>query len=320
MERMQVFQQGKNKEPSVINTNKYDKILIDKICNEINELPRVEDINPFQFAETHKEIFKNTLFPVIENSYAGFLNNGFLLIKGLFSSYSRNVITDAKLAEIFLCMFGRLFGEAYGYAGQRGGKLIQDLRPIKEHALQQLGTGSEVDLQWHTEDAHTFYSADVIGLSCVVGDKNANTYVSNVDLGRLETSTFNTLSRPYFRIYADNSHKIHGHQHDPVPVIQHCGDFTKVRFDPAYTHCLTDKAKKALTVLTSIINSGYSVFSLEKGDLLFINNRGAVHARSAFNPRYDKNDRWLKRSAFMNIEIPDEYLVPEFSNVIKEET
>ena len=35
---------------------------------------------------------------------------------------------------------------------------------------------------------------------------------------------------------------------------------------------------------------------LESGDLLIIDNRRAAHGRSAFEPRYDGCDRWLKRA------------------------
>ena len=35
--------------------------------------------------------------------------------------------------------------------------------------------------------------------------------------------------------------------------------------------------------------------ALEPGDLLMVDNRRAVHARTAFRPRYDGQDRWLQR-------------------------
>jgi len=46
---------------------------------------------------------------------------------------------------------------------------------------------------------------------------------------------------------------------------------------------------------------------LEKGDLVIINNRRAIHGRSAFTPRYDGKDRWLQRVYITN-SLLDEYV------------
>jgi len=35
---------------------------------------------------------------------------------------------------------------------------------------------------------------------------------------------------------------------------------------------------------------------LDDGDLLVIDNDRAVHGRTAFTPRYDGTDRWLRRA------------------------
>ncbi|TDD59964.1 hypothetical protein E1263_12755 [Kribbella antibiotica] len=35
---------------------------------------------------------------------------------------------------------------------------------------------------------------------------------------------------------------------------------------------------------------------LVAGDLMVVDNRKAVHGRTSFVPRYDGNDRWLRRS------------------------
>ncbi len=34
---------------------------------------------------------------------------------------------------------------------------------------------------------------------------------------------------------------------------------------------------------------------LEPGDMLIVDNRKAVHGRTGFTPRYDGEDRWLRR-------------------------
>ncbi len=39
----------------------------------------------------------------------------------------------------------------------------------------------------------------------------------------------------------------------------------------------------------------YTAVALRPGDLLVLDNRRAVHARTAFTPRFDGTDRWLQR-------------------------
>jgi L-asparagine oxygenase len=59
---------------------------------------------------------------------------------------------------------------------------------------------------------------------------------------------------------------------------------------------LTAKARLALASVKSAARRATVSVGLAAGDLLVIDNRRAVHGRTAFSPRYDGRDRWLKRA------------------------
>ncbi|MDQ4062715.1 MAG: hypothetical protein M3122_02215 [Actinomycetota bacterium] len=65
----------------------------------------------------------------------------------------------------FLC--GALLGDALTWAHQRDGIICQDLVPIESDENEMLGSGSALDLVWHTEDARYSQRGDYIGLMCL---------------------------------------------------------------------------------------------------------------------------------------------------------
>src|SRR5262249_48649149 len=64
--------------------------------------------------------------------------------------------------EFLLVLLGSLVGRAIGWATQQDGHIIHEVFPIKEHAQEQLGTGSEKLLWWHNEDAFHAYRGDYL--------------------------------------------------------------------------------------------------------------------------------------------------------------
>ena len=61
---------------------------------------------------------------------------------------------------------------------------------------------------------------------------------------------------------------------------------------------ITPEAADALNALHAICASGYSEkVEILPGDILLINNKKTLHARTAFNPQFENNFslRWLQR-------------------------
>ena len=89
-----------------------------------------------------------------------------------------------------------------------------------------------------------------------------------------------------------------------------------VRFDPLFSFDLSEAARHALDVLGDHFESRAVGITLKPGDLLIIDNMSAVHARSAFTPRYDGAERWLQRVSVISRELPATIFDPSSSLLV----
>lgn len=219
---------------------------------------------------------------------------GFFLIDGLSPDPVRQDSEESS-AALVLCIAG-LIGSPFMSLGHRAGALIHDIYPVRLDATKQLGSGS-VELTWHTEDAHAEPNPDFIGLLCMRGDRRAKTLISRVRPEELDGGVTSALARPDFLIAADESFDatVTGRPVKPTPVLRGPADKPIVRFDPLFTDCLTRQAEDALQRLREHLDRRAIEVTLEAGNFLLIDNRCAVHARSAFEPKYDGSDRWVRR-------------------------
>jgi hypothetical protein len=197
--------------------------------------------------------------------------------------------------EVFLNLCGALLGDAIAWSHQRDGLICQDLVPIEGHANRMIGSGSELELVWHTEDASYSYRGDYIGLMCLRNPDAVPTTFALIDEVRLDLDQVEVLFEPRFVFRPDPSHPtdIEG---EKASVLFGDPRFPYVRFDP---YCMdrpeTDEARSAMDYLTRAIDENLTGVALLPGECLFIDNYKAVHGRSSFKARFDGTDRWLKR-------------------------
>jgi Fe(II)/alpha-ketoglutarate-dependent arginine beta-hydroxylase len=221
----------------------------------------------------------------------------------------------------FLC--SGLLGDPIGWATQQQGYILHDILPIKGHEAEQMGSGSEAPLLWHTEDAFHPYRTDYLGLMCLRNpDAVETTYASMEDV-RLDEETARILREPHFTIRPDESHlaknrsdlwcdvgasddllrrayeRIDRMNTQPERVAVLFGDPTApyVRIDPFFMERPTDDsdAARALDTIVAAIDDKITGVALQPGDMLFLDNSRAVHGRKPFKARYDGTDRWLRR-------------------------
>ncbi len=197
--------------------------------------------------------------------------------------------------EVFLNLCGALLGDAVAWAHQRDGLICQDLVPIEGHENEMIGSGSERQLVWHTEDARYPYRGDYIGLMCLRNPDAVPTTFASIDEVELDPDQVEVLFEPHFVFHPDPSHPTDT-EWEKAPVL--FGDPTSpyVRFDP-YSMDLpdTEEARAAMDYLIRAIDEHLTGVALLPGDCLFIDNYKAVHGRSSFKARFDGTDRWLKR-------------------------
>jgi hypothetical protein len=197
--------------------------------------------------------------------------------------------------EVFLNLCGALLGDAIAWSHQRDGIICQDLVPIEGHANKMIGSGSELELVWHTEDASYSYRGDYIGLMCLRNPDAVPTTFAFIDEVRLDPDQVEILFEPRFHFRPDPSHPS-DKAGEKASVLFGDPKFPYVRFDP---YCMdrpdTEEARSAMDYLTRAIDEKLTGVALRPGECLFIDNYKAVHGRSSFQARFDGTDRWLKR-------------------------
>jgi hypothetical protein len=197
--------------------------------------------------------------------------------------------------EVFLNLCGALLGDVIAWSHQRDGLICQDLVPVEAHKEEMLGSGSERELVWHTEDARYSYRGDYIGLMCLRNPDAVPTTFASIDEVQLDPSQIEVLFEPRFVFRPDPSHPTDS-EREKAPVLFGDPESPYVRFDPySMDRPETEEARLAMDYLIRAIDENLTGVTLLPGECLFIDNYKAVHGRSSFKARFDGTDRWLKR-------------------------
>jgi hypothetical protein len=203
--------------------------------------------------------------------------------------------SNAAEEEIFLNLCGALLGDAIAWSHQRDGLICQDLVPIEGHESKMLGSGSELELVWHTEDARYSYRGDYIGLMCLRNLAAVPTTFALIDEVRLDPERVEVLFEPRFVFCPDPSHPSDS-EGEKAPVLFGDPGSPYIRFDPySMDRPESREARSAMDYLIRMIDDNMTGAALLPGECLFIDNYKAVHGRSSFKARFDGTDRWLKR-------------------------
>lgn len=192
-------------------------------------------------------------------------------------------------------------GEPIAYADEKNGALIQNICPVRGKEEAQENCGSTY-LEFHTEDAFHPHKPDFIGLLCLKPDPDhiAATAAASIRraLSLVPSKAQDILRQPLYRIRLSSSFMPGTTQ----ALYSHClsvlsGDALEpeLRVDFYGMEALTPSGQLALKTLEEALLKVAIEHRLMKGDLMIVDNRVAAHARTAFRPRYDGQDRWLQR-------------------------
>jgi Fe(II)/alpha-ketoglutarate-dependent arginine beta-hydroxylase len=226
--------------------------------------------------------------------------------------------TPTLEADLFLVLVGSLLGEPIGWSTQQGGSVVHDIFPIAGHEKEQIATGSEDPLTWHTEDAFHPYRGDYLALLCLRNPDRVGTSCATLDTARLSPRHRQLLFEPLFTIRPDESHlpktaaqqscdeksnKSYEHifrMNDAPPkiaVLSGSPEQPYIRIDPYFMDRVEDdaEAQAALEALIAHLDSRIETVVSSPGDIFVLDNFRMVHGRQPFKARYDGHDRWLKR-------------------------
>jgi L-asparagine oxygenase len=196
-----------------------------------------------------------------------------------------------------------VISEMIAYEAEGYGRLFQDVIPIKKMESEQTSVGSNTELEIHTEQAFSKLRPDILSLACIRGDVNAKTYILpvNIILDILSEYEKILLRKPLWKIGVDLSFKLHGKQfldgeiRGPISIINGSQDDPILIFDQDLMFGITEEANQLIKKIVEIYYNHRFQHNLNAGELILIDNKRAVHGRSAFIPKYDGKDRFLIR-------------------------
>lgn len=212
-----------------------------------------------------------------------------------------NLIDRGFLVEVMR------WGGVYGYKQEQFGRKVQNLFPIKKDQDRQISSSSKAVLEMHTEAAFHPYKPHYLALMCVRSNPEAGTTFSClsdiIELLSDETKAELRLPNFYTRPDASYSDGITGDPTIKVTVLSN--DDSVLTFDRDLMRGINPMAAKALDDLNVAIEKVKRVIYLDVGQVLTLNNEQVVHGRTAFTPRYDGTDRWLKRALLRVVRPPE---------------
>ena len=206
-------------------------------------------------------------------------------------------------SELLLLQATLLLGDPIGYPQESDGSLINNFFPQAGKARQLSSDSFDTELELHTENAFHEVPPDFLALLCVRGAPrdDAVTYIASVDkiLEVIDAETTTQLFEETFNFLSDYclSEKncridlgryrtiLYGDKNRPY-----------LRFDPFFMLARSAQAQRLISEIREIAWSVAQPIRLQTGDLLILDNRRAIHARSAFHAEFDGSDRWLQRT------------------------
>jgi L-asparagine oxygenase len=290
--------------------NSSEKIKIYMLAQKVNTCPQKE---PEKFTHQSKELGKRLPFRILQILKDFSLNGnsmGYLLFSefAMHNDFIPDTPKDNKqhlgektvLAKM-QAIFNEQIGEMISYEAEGSGKLFQDMSPNYKLSETQTSLGSTVELEIHTEQAFSKLKPDFLSLACLRGDTSAKTFIIHRDkiLEHLSSSEKVLLQESLWTVGVDMSFKINGSEflegdiRGPVPILTREGHFV---FDQDLMRGITDEAEQLRYKIIYIYYKYRSDHCLKPGEIIFIDNRHAVHGRSSFQPKFDAKDRFLVRS------------------------
>jgi len=218
------------------------------------------------------------------------------------------------LSENIITAFASLLGEPYSIYFE-GQELVNNLTPQQDTKYDFTGLGSEVELDFHIENAALQYLSEddysplgifFLGLRIDENAPQPTTYVADArqalkllsqdDIELLYQDNF-YLNLPYRWRDAFHSAPICTAK---CPLIRGPLDLPRVSvaFYSGMTTAVNDVAKHALDNFHQAVQEIAKPIIIRPGNLVYVDNRFTLHSRTKFCPTYDTAGhpyRWLQR-------------------------
>jgi L-asparagine oxygenase len=207
---------------------------------------------------------------------------------------------ECRLPELdgILKLIAAGLGSMYAFTHQQAGALIGDVCPNPDNRnLSNINSGSSRPFDYHTEDAFHPCSPDYLILLCLRNPDLVPLTVSVPDTPVPE-SLWQALYRPIFTHMPSLSHGEARAMSMRSPVLFGSSDrpLMRINMGTIIRDNLNKTSSEALNRLAQAFAENSQDVELAVGDCVILDNLRAVHARRAFEARFDGRDRWLRRA------------------------
>lgn len=200
-------------------------------------------------------------------------------------------------AEFWLALFAQRLGWLFAHAEICEGQLFHHIAPVPGEERAPSGESSVAPLRLHKDGVSHPVPPDYVLLWCHRGhDQVGTTVASAVTLvEHLTDQQRHLLQEPVFRHRTD--YEFHLEQPQLTPphaILSGPAEDPEVSVDVDFVEAPTPAHARAVEELEALFHRVAGRIVLAPGELLILDNRRAIHARDAFQPRYDGTDRWLQ--------------------------
>lgn len=198
--------------------------------------------------------------------------------------------------DVLHILYAEMLGEPFAWSTIQNGYVVNDIIPIRGNEEKPLSSGSAHTFDLHTEDAFHPCAGDYLGLMCLRNPERVPTLIASITDVTLDPDVKRVLFEARYRIGVNLAH--HAHAADErMPVLFGHFDQPYIRLNLNVCDPLDGdpEAHRALDVLVRALRAATRELVLQPGDCCYIDNYRVLHGRSPYSPRYDGNDRWLKR-------------------------
>lgn len=218
---------------------------------------------------------------------------------------------SGTLSENIIIAVGLMLGEPYSIQFE-GHELVNNLVPHQNHTSAFTGLGSKAELDLHIENSALKFifdddcSPSGVLLFGIRQDPYAevNTYFSDAHLALklLDEGSRRIIREPRFHIKLPYRwREIMGKtMTEEVPLVSGPENAPRIHavFYPDMIKIRDKQAQAAFDKFYTILKEISVGINIRPGQLVYVNNKFALHARGSFEPTYDKNGlgyRWLQR-------------------------
>lgn len=285
------------------------KLHIEAMVNQVDVNPYMNITEFINQCSLVKELLPNCLSDCLARFRCHGNHEGVLLLKSLpLDPGIDNVQTPYEderkptfVSEILLSIICSSLGDIFGYKQIHNGSLYHNIVPKKGLENEQSFAGSKSTLMYHTEQHFHPHSPDYLLLYCIRNPTQTSTFYSSISLvdPLLSPSDREELFNSSFRAGIDHvfgNFSTERGNGDRLSILYGDRENPFIRFDEDLMVATTKEADSAMQSLRSLLHDNSKHVVLQPGDLLIVDNRRAVHGRSAFTPSFDGYDRWLQRT------------------------